>query len=177
MAEISCEDKTQKPLYQIGNLNRKKRGQEFDWMGNTGEVIAACAEDFIQHSNVKTVPGDRSKKKHEKTPSVSSKKYILDRYIIWCQDCLINKIISLMIVVRVLSQTESCNYRTGSRRVRFQLLLCWTTPVLHQDEVQRRKDQMVSWNNYLQNPQGKMPFLMGPGVVHSISEKWSVTTK
>lgn len=32
-------------------------------MGNTGEVIAACAEDFIQHSNVKTVPGDRSKKK------------------------------------------------------------------------------------------------------------------
>lgn len=36
---------------------------------------------------------------------------------------------------------------------------------------------MVSWNNYLQNPQGKMPFLMGPGVVHSISEKWSVTTK
>ena len=29
----------------------------------TSEVIAACAEDFIQHSNVKTVPGDRSKKK------------------------------------------------------------------------------------------------------------------
>lgn len=99
-------------------------------MGNTGEVIAACAEDFIQHSNVKTVPGDRSKKKkqkkprNKKNPSVSSKKYILDRYIRWCQDCLINKIISLMIAVRVLSQTESCNYRTGSRRVRFQLLLC-----------------------------------------------------
>lgn len=96
-------------------------------MGNTGEVIAACAEDFIQHSNVKTVPGDRSKKKkktHKKSPSVSSKKYILDIYVIRCQDCLINKIISLMIVVRVLSQTESCNYRTGSRRVRFQLLLC-----------------------------------------------------
>lgn len=66
----------------------------------------------------------QKQKKKTKNPSVSSKKYILDIYVIWCQDCLINKIISLMIVVRVLSQTESCNYRTGSRRVRFQLLLC-----------------------------------------------------
>lgn len=88
-------------------------------MGNTGESTAAYAKDFIQHSSIKIVQGDKSKKK--KFPGVSSKKYILDRYIRWCHDCLINKIISLMTVVRALSQ--SCNYRTGSRSVRFQLFV------------------------------------------------------